>query len=74
MKKRFYIRTALSLMSIALLSSCLKDSPYSVDFTKTTPLVELPGAANVSTTAGPFEVLCLYAISRLQQLHRLMCP
>ena len=55
--KKIYIRTVLSLMAISLLSSCLKDTKYNVDFTKTTPLVELPGAANVSTTAGPFEVV-----------------
>jgi len=58
MKKRLYITTALSISSLALLlSSCLKDSKYYVDFTKTTPLVELPGAANVSGTAGYFEVV-----------------
>lgn len=56
MKKRYYIKTALSLITVALLSSCLKDSQYAVDFTKTKPLVELPGAANVSGTAGLFEV------------------
>ena len=50
-------------MSIALLSSCLKDSKYTVDFTKTTPLVELPGAANVSGNAGTFEVVGLLASS-----------
>jgi hypothetical protein len=55
MKKIFYIKTVLSLMSIALLSSCLRDTQYNVDFSKTTPLVELPGAANVSGNAGPFE-------------------
>lgn len=61
MKKKLYIKAALSLMSIALLSSCLKDSRYAVDFTKTTPLVELPGAANVSGSAGYFEVVGLVA-------------
>jgi hypothetical protein len=61
MKKTLYIKAALSLMSIALLSSCLKSSPYYVDFTKDTPLVELPGSANVSGTAGPFEVVGVLA-------------
>jgi len=61
MKKILNIRTALSLMSIALLSSCLKDSPYTVDFTKTKPLVELPGAANVSGSAGLFEIVGVLA-------------
>src|ERR1700761_6052971 len=61
MKKTLYLKAALSLMSIALFSSCLKDSQYAVDFTKTTPLVELPGAANVSGSAGTFEVVGLTA-------------
>jgi len=61
MKKNLYIKTALSLMSIALLSSCLKDSQYAVNFQGDTPLVELPGAANVSGTAGPVEVVGLTA-------------
>ena len=55
MKKTLYIKTALSLMSIALLSSCLKDSKYAVDFAHTTPLVELPSAANVAGGGGTFQ-------------------
>jgi hypothetical protein len=61
MKKKLYMKAALSLMAIALLSSCLKRGEYSVDFTKDTQLVELPGAANVSGTAGPFEVVGITA-------------
>jgi len=56
MKKKSYIKTALFLASLAMLSSCLKDSQYAENFQAAKPLVELPGAANVSGTAGPFEI------------------
>jgi hypothetical protein len=60
MKKRFYIKTAfLSLTFMALLSSCLKDSKYYVNFAASKPLIELPGATNVSNLAGPFETVAL---------------
>jgi hypothetical protein len=49
MKKRFYIKTALSLMAMALISSCLKNSKYAVDFQDAKPLVELPSAAYLGT-------------------------
>jgi len=56
MKKTFYIKTAfLSLMGMALLSSCLKDSRY-VNFAGSKPLIELPAAANVGGGGGTFEV------------------
>lgn len=61
MKKRFYIKTAfISVLGVALLSSCLKDPRY-LNFAGSPPLVELPGAANVSGTAGYFEVVGLAA-------------
>jgi len=56
MKKTFYIKTAfLSLMGMALLSSCLKDSRY-VNFAGVQPLIELPAEAGVGNAGGPFEV------------------
>jgi hypothetical protein len=56
MKKRFYIKTAfLSLTFMALLSSCLKDSKYYVNFAASKPLVELPGSSDVGPLGGPFQ-------------------
>ncbi len=64
MKKRFYIKTAfLSLSFMALLSSCLKDSKYYVNFAASKPLIELPGATNVSNLAGPFEVFAFNIVT-----------
>ncbi|WP_461449773.1 DUF1735 domain-containing protein [Mucilaginibacter sp.] len=61
MKKTFYIKTALlSLIGIALLSSCLKDPRY-VDFAGSKPLIELPGAAGVAAGGGYFETVGLLA-------------
>ena len=53
-------------MSIALLSSCLKDSKYAVDFSNTTPLVELPAAANVGGGGGTFETEAFAILSTPQ--------
>jgi len=57
MKKKFYIKTALlSLMSMALLSSCLKDNAHFVNFAGSKPLVELPAATGVAGT-GEFQAV-----------------
>ena len=53
MKKKLYIKTALlSLMSMVLLNSCLKDPRY-VDFSKVGTLIELPLAEPDPTETGP---------------------
>jgi len=63
MKKRFYIKTAfLSLTFMALLSSCLKDSKYYINFAASKPLVELPGSTGIGPLGGPFQTFA-FAIS-----------
>jgi hypothetical protein len=53
MKTKFYIKTALAaLIAMTSLSSCLKDDKHYVDFAGTTPLIELPSAANVGGLGG----------------------
>lgn len=58
MKKTFYIKTAfVALLSVAGLSSCLKDDSHYVDFAGATPLIELPSAANVGGSGGLLQSL-----------------
>jgi len=53
MKKILYIKTAfLSLASMAVLSSCLKDDAHFVNFAGSKPLVELPAATGVGPAGG----------------------
>jgi hypothetical protein len=53
MKKILYIKTAfLSLASMAVLSSCLKDDAHFVNFAGSKPLVELPAATGVGPGGG----------------------
>lgn len=53
MKKKLYIKTAfLSLVSMAMLSSCLKDDAHYINFAGSKPLVELPAATGVGANGG----------------------
>ncbi|SDQ00902.1 protein of unknown function [Mucilaginibacter sp. OK268] len=60
MKTKLYIKTAfVALVSIAGLSSCLKDNQHYVDFAAAKPLVELPAATGVGANGGLFEAVAL---------------
>jgi len=60
MKTKLYIKTAfVALVSMASLSSCLKDDKHYVDFASAVPLVELPSATGVGAKGGLFQALAL---------------
>jgi hypothetical protein len=60
MKTKLYIKTAfVALVSMAGLSSCLKDDKHYVDFASAKPLVELPAATGVGANGGLFEAVAL---------------
>ncbi|MEZ2337272.1 DUF1735 domain-containing protein [Mucilaginibacter sp. RCC_168] len=60
MKTKLYIKTAfVALVSMAGLSSCLKDNQHYVDFASAKPLVELPAATGVGANGGLFEAVAL---------------
>ncbi|WP_419700304.1 DUF1735 domain-containing protein [Mucilaginibacter sp. NFX135] len=56
MKTKLYIKTAfVALVSMASLSSCLKDDKHYVDFASAKPLIEIPSVANVGGSGGLFQ-------------------
>lgn len=56
MKKITYFKLAfLSLSTVAMLSSCLKDNSHYVDFAGAKPLVEFPAATGVGPAGGLFQ-------------------
>jgi len=60
MKKKLYIKTAfLSLASMAMFSSCLKDDAHYIDFAGSKPLVELPAATGVGANGGYVSTIAL---------------
>jgi len=60
MKTKLYIKTAfVALVSMAGLSSCLKDNQHYVDFAGATPLIELPAATNVGSSGGILQAAAL---------------
>jgi hypothetical protein len=60
MKTRLYIKLAsAALIAMTGFSSCLKDDAHYVDFAGTTPLIELPSAANVGGKGGLFQTTAL---------------
>ncbi|MDN5284339.1 MAG: hypothetical protein JWR38_613 [Mucilaginibacter sp.] len=60
MKTKLYIKTAfVALVSMASLSSCLKDDKHYVDFAAATPLIELPAATAVGALGGVLQAAAL---------------
>jgi hypothetical protein len=56
MKTKLYIKAAFAaILSMATLSSCLKDDAHYVDFAGAVPLVELPSATGVGSSGGLFQ-------------------